>query len=94
MFRHAGGQRALAGVAEGRVAQIMRERDGLGEVFVEREGTGEGAGDLPHLDRVRQAGSKVIPVEGHEDLAFVGEPAEGGRMEHPVAVALKFAASS
>ena len=38
---HAVDEHVLAGVAEGRVAEIVRERDGLGEILVELEGAGD-----------------------------------------------------
>ena len=37
-------ERFLAGVAEGRVAQVVREGDGFGEVFVERRARGRWCG--------------------------------------------------
>jgi len=76
------------------VADVMRERDRLGEVLVERQGPRQRAGDLSHLDRVRQARAKMVAVERYEDLGLVGEAAEGGRMEHAVAVALELTAGS
>ena len=42
-------ERVLAGVAEGRVAEVVGEGDGFGEVLVEAEGAGDGAGDLRRL---------------------------------------------
>ena len=37
-------------MAEGRVAEIVRERQRLGEIFVEPERPSQGTGDLRHLD--------------------------------------------
>ena len=39
-------ERALAGVAERRMAEVVAERGGLGQVLVEPERAGERAGDL------------------------------------------------
>ena len=39
-------QGPLARVAEGRVAQIVGQADGLGQVFVQPQRPGDGAGDL------------------------------------------------
>ena len=44
--RHAVVERVLAGVAEGRVAEVVRQRQRLGEILVEAERAGERAGDL------------------------------------------------
>jgi len=39
----------FAGVAEGRMADVMDEREGLGEGRVEAQGAGHGAGDLSYF---------------------------------------------
>ncbi len=44
-----GVERILACVTEGRVAEVVRQRDGLGQVLVQREHAGERAGDLRHF---------------------------------------------
>ena len=88
--RHAGVERVLAGVAERRVAEVVAERDRLGEVVVEPQGPRERAGDLRHLDRVGEAGAEMVALVMDEHLRLVGEAAEGGRMDDAVAVALEF----
>ena len=50
--RHQPIELALAGMAERRVAEIMGERDGLGQILVEPEHAGDRAGDLRHFDRM------------------------------------------
>ena len=50
MGRHQPIELALAGMAEGRVAEIMGEREGLGQILVEAERAGDRAGDLRHLE--------------------------------------------
>ena len=89
---HAGVERVLAGVAEGRVAEIVAERDRLGEIVVETQRAGERAGDLGDLDRVGEAGAEMVALVMDEHLRLVGEAAEGGRMDDAVAVALEFGA--
>ncbi len=89
---HAGVQRLLAGVAEGRMAEIVRQRHRLGEILVERQRPRERPGDLADLDRMGQPRAEMIAVERHEDLRLVREAAEGGRMDDAVAVALELAA--
>ncbi len=87
---HAGVERVLAGMPEGRVAEIVAERDRFREVVVEPQGAGERARDLRHLDRVGEAGAEMVALVMDEHLGLVGETAEGGRMDDPVAVALEF----
>jgi hypothetical protein len=52
----------------------------------------DGAGDLGHLDAVRQAGAEQIALVVDEDLRLVFKPAKSRRMHDPVAVALELAA--
>ena len=66
-----GVQRALSGVAEGRVAEIVAEGDRLGEIVVEHERTADRAGEARDLERVRQARAVMIALRLEEDLRFV-----------------------
>ena len=81
-------QRFLSGVAERRVAEVVGEREGFRQVFIEAERAGDGAGDLRHLDRMGEAGAVEIALVVDEDLGLVLEPAEGGGVDDAVAVAL------
>ena len=87
--RHAGVERVFAGMAERRMAEVMAERDRLGEVFVEPKRLGQRAGDLRDLDRMGQPGAEMVALVMHEDLRLVGEAAKGGGMDDAVAVALE-----
>ena len=87
---HAGVERVLAGMPEGRVAEIVAKRDRLRQVVVKPQGAGERARDLRDLDRVGEAGAEMVALVIDEHLGLVGETAEGGRMDDPVAVALEF----
>ena len=89
---HAGVERVLTGMPEGRMAEIVAERDRFGEVIVEPQGPGEGARDLRHLDGVGEAGAEMVALVIDEHLGLVGETAEGGRMDDAVAVSLEFGA--
>ena len=85
--RQAGVERALAGMAERRMAEVMGQRQRLGEVLVEAERAGERPGDLGHFQRMGQPGAVVVALVEHEDLGLVLQPAERGRMDDPVAIA-------
>ncbi len=80
---------ALAGVAEGRVADVMHERESFGKIFVERERAGYVAGDLGDFHGVGQARAEVVGGAGGEDLGLAGEAAEGASLHDAVAVALE-----
>ena len=82
-------QRRLAGVAERAVAEVVRQRHRLGQILVDAERPRQRAGDLRHLERVGEPGAVVVALEVDEDLRLVLEPAERGRVDDPVAVALE-----
>ena len=76
--REATGERALAGMTERRMAEIVAQGGSLGEVFVELERAGERTRDLGHFQRVGQAGAVVVTLVEDEDLGLVGKPAKRG----------------
>ena len=80
---------ALAGVAEGRVADVVDESERFGEIFVESERAGDVAGDLRDFDGVGEAGAEVVGGAGGEDLGLAGETAEGPCLDDALAVALE-----
>src|SRR5690606_37633365 len=87
-------ERLLARMAEGRVADVVRQAERFGQVLVETQSSREYAADLCHLEAVRQPHAKMIAIGRDEDLGLAGQAAEGDRMDDPVAVALEFAARS
>ncbi len=86
---HLGVERLLPGMAERGVPEIMGERQGLGEILVEAERAADRAGNLRHLQAVRQPRAVMVALVIDEDLRLVGQPAKSGRMDDAVAVALK-----
>src|SRR5690349_643912 len=86
MLLEAGVERTLAGVPEGRVAEIVRQRQRFGEILVEPELARQRAGDLGDLQRMGQAGAVMIALMEHKNLGLVLEPAKRGRVDHPVAI--------
>ena len=89
---HPGVQRVLAGVAEGRVAEVVRQRQRFGKVLVQPQLAGDGAGDLRHFQAVGQPRAVEIAHVVDEDLGLVLQLAERRAVDHPVAVALPRAA--
>ena len=55
-------ERVLAGMAERRVAEIVDQRDRLGEILVAAQRARQGARDLRHLDRVGQPRAVVVAL--------------------------------
>src|SRR5258708_533704 len=79
---------ATRGAAEGRMSDVVGERDRLGEVLVQAQGAGGRARDLRDLDRVREARAVVVALVVDEHLRLVDEAPEGARVDDPLAVAL------
>jgi hypothetical protein len=85
--RHGGIERALPGMAEGGVAEIVRKGEGFGQILVEAKRAGERAGDLRHLEAMGEARAVVVALVIDKHLGLVVQPAEGSRMQDTVAVA-------
>jgi len=82
-------QRLLARVPEGRVPEVVPERDRLGEVLVQPERAGDRAGDARGLERMREPRSVMVALGGDEDLRLVLEAPEGLGVDDAVAVPLE-----
>ena len=86
---HAFVERVLAGVAEGRMPEVVRQRNGFDQVFVEPEITRHGTADLRDFDAVGQAGTKQVAFMIHENLGLVLEASKSRGMDDAIAVALE-----
>ena len=82
-------ERALAGMAERRVPEVVGERQGLGEILVKAERASKRAGDLGDFKGVSEPGAVMITLVKHEDLGLVLEPTEGRRVDDAIAIAAK-----
>ena len=82
-------EHALAGVAERRVAEVVAERDRLGQLLVQAQHLGDGARDLRDLERVRQPRAVVVAGRREKHLRLVLQPAERLAVDDAVAVALE-----
>ena len=76
-------------MGEGRVADIVGQRQSLGQVLIEPQHGGHGARDLRNLNGVRETVAEMIGKAGGEDLGLVFQPAKSPRMDDAVAVALE-----
>ena len=74
-------------VAERRVPDVVHQGQGLGEIGVEFERSGDGARNLRDFQRVREAVAEMVGIARGEDLRFCFEAAERPRMDHAIAVA-------
>ena len=82
-------QRALPGVAEGSVAQVVAQGDRLGQVLVEHQRPGDRAGQARDLQGVGQAGAVMVALRLKEDLGLVLQAPEGFRVGDAVHVPLE-----
>jgi hypothetical protein len=80
-------QSLLAGVAKGRMADVVPECDRLGQVLVQPQCPRDSPGDLRDLQGVGQPRPVVVATGVDEDLRLVLEPPERLRVEDSVAVA-------
>jgi len=85
----AGVERVLAGVAEGRVAQVVRQRDRLDQVLVQAQAARDAAPELRNLERMRQPGAEQVALVVQEHLGLVDQATEGGGVDDAVTVALE-----
>ena len=53
------------------MAQIVAERNGLGQVLIQAQCAGNCACDLRDLQRMGQAGAVVVALRGQKDLCFL-----------------------
>ena len=85
---HQAVQRGFTPVPERRVAQVMGQRDGLGQIFIQQERPSDIPRNGRDLHRVRQARAQVIARAVQKNLGLVFQPAESARMNDAVAIAL------
>src|SRR2546423_1216554 len=76
-------------MAEGRVAEIVRERNRLREVLVQPQRARDRPGDLGDFEGVREASAEVVFLGIDEDLRLVLEAAKRLGVEDTVAIALE-----
>ena len=88
MIAHQFVQHPSSFVAEGRMAKVVRQSDGFGQVFVEVERAGNVAGRGGDLDGMGQPCAEVVAGAVEEDLGLVLQAPKGPGIDHPVTIAL------
>ena len=64
-------ERPLPCVAEGRMPQIVAQRDGLRQILVQLQRPRHGAGKAADLQRVRESGAVMVALGLQKDLSLV-----------------------
>ena len=77
---------SLTIVAEGRVADVVSQRNGLQEILVEAEVTADGAGDFGEKLNVKGPVAYMVVLDEIKDLGFVNIAGIGLGMEDAVGV--------
>jgi hypothetical protein len=85
---HESVQNGFALMAERRMAEVVCERNGFGEVGIQPERAGDVARDGGDFNRMREPRAEMVARAIQKNLRLVFEPAEGARMNDAVAVAL------
>jgi hypothetical protein len=61
---------------KGRVTQVVRQRDGFHQVFVQAQRPRDAAPELSHFERMRQARAEQVAFVVQEHLRLVDQAAE------------------
>src|SRR5690242_7013714 len=67
---------------ERRVPEIMAKGDGFGEIGIESQSAGDRAGDLRHLERMRETGAIVVALVSDEYLRLLLQSPKRRSEEH------------
>ena len=92
VLAHAGIQGILPRVAKRGVTQVVRQRNGFGQVFVQAQAARDAAAQLRHLQAVREAGAEQVTFVVQEHLGLVDQPPKRRAVHDAVAVALEIIA--
>ena len=64
-------ERVFPGMTKRCVPEIVAERNGFGQIFIQIQCPRNRTGDLGHLERVRQAGTVMVALRSEKHLRFV-----------------------
>ncbi|SKY51056.1 Uncharacterised protein [Mycobacteroides abscessus subsp. abscessus] len=70
-----------------RMPDVVSETGEFDEIGLAAETDRDPASDLPHLERMREAGARCITLAWSDDLGLVRKPTQCGRMEYARTVA-------
>ena len=74
--------------------EIVRERDGFGQIFIEAQGARNGAADRCNFDGVSQPRAQMVAGAVEENLRLVFQTTKGSRMNDASPIALEFGSIS
>ena len=87
VFAHAQIELLFAGVAEGRMADVVDQRQRFGEIGIEFQSAGDGAGNLRDFEGVGEAIAEMIGIARGENLRLGFQAAKRAGVNYAIAVA-------
>src|SRR5215471_12805501 len=94
VFAHAFGQHLFAGMPERRMPEVVRKRNGFGQVFIKAQGPRDGAANRCDFDGVGEPRAQMIAGAVEENLSLVLETTKRARVNNPGTIALELSAIS
>src|SRR5271167_725092 len=92
VFAHGSVESFFASMAEGRMSDIVDQRERFDQIDIQAELRRDGSGDLRDFDGVGQPIAKMVRVTAREDLGFCLKTAERPGVDDAIAVTLKVVA--
>jgi hypothetical protein len=92
MQAHGGIEGLFSRMTERRMAKVVYEREGLGQVCIQSKLCGNGARNLRDLDGMSEAVAEMVRVAAREDLRLCLQAAKGPRVDDAITVALEVVA--
>jgi hypothetical protein len=83
---------SLSGMPERGMPDVVYKSQRFGQVFIQCQLSGDGAGDLGDLNGVSEAVTEMVGNASREDLSLVFQPAKGAGVNHAITVPLKIIA--
>src|SRR5690349_5623500 len=89
VFAHAFRKHFFAGMPERRMPEVVRKRDGFGQVFIKAQGPRDSAANRRDFDGVGEARAQMIARAVEKNLGLVLETTKCARMNNPSPIALE-----
>src|SRR5690349_2164124 len=90
VFAHAFRKHFFAGMPERRMPEVVRKRDGFGQVFIKAQGPCDGATNRRHFDGVGEPRAQMIARAVEKNLGLVLETTKCARMNNASTIPLEF----
>ena len=89
---HHGIELGFASMPEGRMTDIVGQRQRFRQILAQTQDRRDGAGNLRNLQGVGETIAEMVGQAGSEDLGFILQTPECSRVNYAIAIASKFIA--